>query len=109
MSDDELSASVHKLERYELSWAPPAATYLTLLLMLVPLGVAASLRVHLVASRKVEMLGAQLADVAVALRAHPPPHQPVPALDKMRRGLTVLTIAVVVPVAIILLELALRG
>ncbi len=105
MTDEQLDGARHKLGAYELSWAPAAATYLSLLGLLLPYGVFASVGAHragVAARREKEE---ELAALAAAAGVTSPARQPTrgPWL-----GLAAMLLAVALPSLVIALELGLR-
>lgn len=104
MTDAELYAARHSLGQYELLWAPAAATYLSLLLLLLPYAAMRARRRHRdgVAARDAKEL--EVARLAAEAGIEPPPRAPAPPSWK---GVKWMAAAIVVPTLAILLELAL--
>lgn len=108
MTDQEMESSLHLLAPYELSWAPAAATYLSLLVLLFPAAVVVAVRRHGRALLDRDRLEVELAELAAASGLDPPPRSPASAGPALRVALMALGGAVAVPLLIILVELGTR-
>ena len=109
MSDAELESNMEKLGPYELSWAPAAATYLTLLLLLVPVVPVRAYRRHAAAARRRAALSAQVAADAAHLRVPEPQPVPMRSYAGLWAAVGFFAASVLVPLLIVLVELSLHA
>lgn len=106
LSDEDYFYQVKDKSRYELHVAPAMSSYLFALaitLLWIPYGVRRSRREN---DRRKEQLDQEIATIATAMGRAPPP--PTPPPGRLRKALIVAAAAVLIPVAVILLELAVR-
>lgn len=106
MPDKEMERSLDKLEPYELVLAPAAATYMTLVLLLIPLAVIRASQAHRRSERQAAELHERMGALAARIGTFVP--WPVPRKSGFGLGLLVLLGSLLLPLAVIALELALR-
>ncbi len=105
MSDADFAASLHKLDRYELTFAPAAATYLTLLALLLPLALWSARTRHLGGVGARAAADEELSRLAADAGIEAPP---ATARHRSWVGFKLFAAALAVPSLVIALELALR-
>ncbi|MEJ7731575.1 MAG: hypothetical protein WKG00_20475 [Polyangiaceae bacterium] len=108
MSDQEMDGRLHELEPYELDWAPAAATYMTLVLLLVPLAAIRAISVNRRAERQAADLEEEMATIARSAGLAVPAGPLLGGRSGVGMGLMALAGSLLLPLAIIALELALR-
>lgn len=121
MSDAEMDRHVSSLGKYELYAAPAAATYLTLLVLLLPLVLYAARKTHMVSIARRERFEGQARALHAELRASPGPDgatvpllfdpdavDPAPPARGLGFALGLFALCGVVPFLVIVLEIALR-
>jgi hypothetical protein len=106
MTDREMDGSLGRLAPYELSWAPAAATYLTLLVMVLPLAAFGAVRRHRRSLFRRDLIEVELGQLAAASGLDPPPRAPVSAGPAFRSALLFVGGATALPLLIIAIELA---
>jgi hypothetical protein len=109
MPDAEFESHLKELEKYELDWAPAAATYLTLLALLVPFAVVAAFRRHKASIEERTALQAELDHLSAVARLEVPPPSPFSRGPPAARTLTALAVSVIAPLLVIAIELASHG
>lgn len=105
MTDSELKAARSQLAPYELTFAPAAATYVTLVGMLLPIMSIFAVRHHQKGVRRRAEAEAELEQLAAEAGVPPPPRE---SRWPSWLGVKLLGVALAAPSLIIALELSLR-
>jgi hypothetical protein len=108
MSDRELSERRRDLSRYELSFAPAAATYLSFLLLLLPVVPLLALRGHRDARRRRDEIDEEMAALARTLSPRVPLPEALPRPAGLGPSLSLFFGTALLALLVIVVELAVR-
>jgi hypothetical protein len=105
LSETELAQARARLAPYRLSFAPGALTYLSLLLLLLPVSVATGVREHFVGLSLRRAVAPALSELAAAAGTPPPSPRPAPAGPVLVKAATRFLVAALVALGLVALEL----